>query len=280
MAASLGTSLNALEVESLLTLGCYKQAALLAEKTLPKGDPVLVKALCQAGFAEKALDNLGEDDDSLEEVCWAYLIKGKNSTALFHRWVALQVATDLHSYRSVSFLLSALQDSNIALRQTACGLSTMMRDAVLIQELKRIAVHDHAQDVRLSALSALGNIQAKNVVPLMVFDDESAALEKMAILASLVTFRDKVEASEIKALVASNRALMRLFAINLVVTSGQKELIPFLLPLAKDTHPTVKMAFCEAAVILKQEKVPPIIHVETDYRVLITQEWMRVCYGA
>ncbi len=271
--------LSAGEVENLLTLGCYKQAALLAEKTLSKGDPILIKALCQAGLVEKALDYLGEDNDSLEEVCWAYLLKGKNSTALFHRWVALQVATDLHSYRSVSILLSALQDSNIALRHTACGLSTMMRDAVLIQELKKIALQDHSQDVRLSAITALANIQAKNIVPLMVFDCESAAAEKRVILASLVTFRDKVEQVEIKNLVASNRAILRLFAINLVVSSGQKELIPLLFPLVNDIHPTVKMAFCEAAVILKQEKIPPIVGDEKDYRVIITQEWMRVFYG-
>lgn len=270
---------NIKEIESLLVLGCPQKAAQLAEKRLAKGDPLLVKALCRAGLPEKALSVLGADNDSLEEMAWAYIIKGKESSSLFHRWVSMQVAADLHSYRSVPFVLSALQDSNIALRQTACDLATVMRDQVLVTELKKRAKSDSSPAVRLSALSALAKIQAKDITSLLVFDAESLTHEKMAVMASLAMLHDKVELAELKTLVSSKRALMRLFAINLAITSGQKELLQALLPLAKDTHPTIKMAFCEAAVILKQDLCPSLVS-ESDYRVAITEEWMKVSYGA
>lgn len=261
-----------------MILGCPQKAAALAEESLSSGDPLLIKALCQAGLIEKALEKLGDDNDSLEEVCWSYITKGKNSSSLFHRWVSLQLAADLHSYRSVPFILSALQDSNIALRQTACELATVLQDQVLISELKKRASTDSNPDVRLSALSSLAKIQAKGMEALMIFDGESLTHEKITMIASLATLRDKVELAEVKTLVQSSRALMRLFAINLVLSSGQNELFQALLPLARDTHPMIRMAFCEAAVVLKQEKVPSM-EPESDYRVAITEEWMRVCYG-
>lgn len=266
------------EIESLITLGCFDKAAAVADGELSPSDPLRTKAFCRAGFLDKVV--LGDDTDSLEELCWAYLHKGRSSTQLLHRWISLQLAADLHSYRSVPFVLQALQDSNIALRQTACGLVSVLQDQSLVRAVKQCAKNDNALTVRLAALDSLSAIQAKGIDLLQFLNEESVTEEKIAILGSLALLRDKVDAKELKMLVASNRALLRLFAVKLAVASGQKELISVLMPLLNDNHPLVKMAFFEAAVILKQESVPLYEREDSDYRVAITAAWMKSCYGA
>lgn len=278
VAAVSGPSLRAHQIESCLALGLYEEAVRQAEKELAVGDPLYIKALARSGAPEKALAIYKEGEDSLEEICWAFLEKGRRSTQLFHKWIVMQLVGDLHSYRSVPFILEALQSSNIALREAACQLVPSMQDQVLLKELKRLALHDQEMAVRLTALRALAAVQAKDASCYMTFDADSVSREKIAAITSLALLRDRVEAREVEELVKSSRALMRLFAVELVLTSNQKELMPLLLPLACDTHPTVKMAFCQAAVILRQERAPELAH-DSDFRVAITAAWMRAVYG-
>lgn len=278
MVAVSAPSLRAHQIESCLTLGLYEEAVRQAEKELKPGDPLYIKALARLGAPEKALTLYKEGEESLEEICWAFLEKGKRSTQLFHKWIVMQLAADLHSYRSVPFVQEALQSSNIALREAACQLVPMMQDQVLLKELKRLALEDKEMGIRLTALQALATVQAKDASCYMTFDADSVSREKMAAITSLAMLRDKVESKEVDLLVKSDRALMRLFAVELVLASNQKELMPLLTPLAHDTHPTVKMALCQAAVILRQEAAPALTQ-DSDYRVAITAAWMRAVYG-
>ena len=279
---ALAASLSAGEIDNLLRIGAVDKALILAEKQKDSKDPQVhkevISAFCQGKRPESAL-KLAENDDELEEASWAFITKGASASQIFHRWVALQLATDLHSYRSVPLILQALKDSNIALRQIASEMAASMQDSVLVRQLKTMIIHDTDSGVRLSALESLGQMSSKEMQSLMVqllYEDESLTQEKIVAVAALASLRDRVEREELLFLVSSNRAIMRLFAIQLVRSSGQKERFMDLMPLAKDSHSFIKMALMETAVVLRVDERMNLgfLQEDNDYRVQITANWM------
>lgn len=245
-------------IEGHMSLKDYASAVQEAEKGLEKFPE---SAILHRGYLLSLMENnqeqkalrffhdekknvFFEDETFLEKFSWSILKSGTNSTNFPNRLLSLLTAGFSKDSRSTRILLKMLSDSNALLRATAARLSCQFQDAQLKDAIFSLLKKEKNWKVRLELLQAIGSLKeerAKKKLEKLLEDNKSLLEEKMAAISSLVALTDNIEDKALKKLFLSDRASLRMLAVQLAIYFEKKEMLPYVKTLLKDPISSVRL---------------------------------------
>lgn len=225
-----------------------------------------------------------EDEGFLEKFSWAILKSGTKSTNFPNRLLSLLTAGFSKDSRSTHILLKMLSDSNALLRATAAKLACQFQDAQLKDAIVSLLQKETNWKVRLELLQAIGSLKekrAKKKLERLLEDNRSLLEEKMAAISSLVAITDDIEIDALKRLFVSDRASLRMLALQLAIYFEKKEMLDQVKILLKDPISSVRFCAMYAyglyfRLLDRKEEVLKIserLVKDSDPRVAIVSAW-------
>lgn len=237
----------------------------------PRSKPLwisYIKALSKAGEETTLLETFHQfvvlfpeekaNKEVLEEVSWCVIEKSFLSSSPIIRLMATLGAFFSQDARGIVLMRHALHDENSLIRGAVLKLSSHLKDNSLQDEVMRILLTDHVWKVRIEAIRAAGAMRMNNAKPRLlelIADETIHDSEKAAAIKSVILMADDVEVSQLKQLVASDRAGLRALACELVAHYDQKENAHLLIPLTKDYHAAVRAAALQTLGLLRITEV-------------------------
>lgn len=264
---------------------------------------VYIKLLAAAGRENESIEAWKKYEGSfkdeamkrelLEDVCWGIIRKGFDSSSLLSRLITLVAGTMTQDAYSVSLIENALNDTNWVIRKVAMQLSCYLMDFDLQKKALKILKDDPNWEVRVEAIKAVGAMKVTLAEPVLseILSNQNTldAIEKAAIIESLVLIKEKATCEEIKNLSKANRAGFRQLAAALAANSESKDNLNTLYNLCLDSNSDVKILALSAIASLKNlkdvnisemiQKTAPLMK-DMDYKVCITAAYLQIVLGA
>jgi HEAT repeat protein len=239
-------------------------------------------------FTEEALKR-----ELLEDVCWGIIRKGFDSSQLLSRIITLVGSTMTQDAYSVALIENALNDSNWVMRKLGLQLSCYLMDIDLQKKTLKLLKDDPNWEVRVEAIRAVSAMQVATAEPILneILNKQNTldAIEKAAIIESLVMIKEKATVEEINNLSNANRAGFRQLAAALAAHSESIENLPTLYKLSSDSNSDVKILALSALASLKNLEGINLSDMESktknllkdmDYKVCITASYLHVLLGS
>lgn len=183
-------------------------------------------------------NNTAKENRELQEaMAWGILFKAAQSPSPIIRLASLIGGFFGEDAKSITLLLNALEDKNVALRCVAVKLSAKLRDAPLSKKILNLMLEDSQWKVRLAATSAAGSMQIKKAKPylLAIIEDSASSLEEKAVaIESLIQLLDDLGRKEMVELAKSQRLGLRLLACEAINYLQSFRDVDLLIPLAND----------------------------------------------
>ena len=252
----------------------------------------LIKSFSAAGKDREALERwedylvlfpeVAYEDKILEDLAWGILGKGKKASSPQIRLIAYIGAALSQDIQAVHFLREGLSDQNYLLRSICVQLSGMYGDKLLRDAVVDLYKREKVGKVRVAAIQTIGKLKMTDFLPelLRTIDDKGlSAEEKQQAIEAIVALTEGMGVSELRALVASKRAAMRIYACECVATCENREAAPILLPLLNDANPDVMIAAMKAFGLLRiavDEKQLVKQIASNNPRVGITAGWLLI----
>lgn len=275
------------------------QAALLEAKeaanTFPDSSEVLeiyMQALAKSGEERECLSvwkhysvqfSLNEKvrNKVAEDIAWATIQKSSTSHSPPLRMMGILAAYLSQDAKGILVLKKGMRDQNLLVRAATVKLCTKLKDAILQDEVIRIVREKSPWKVRVEAIRAAGGMKIDSLKPelLAIASDPSVhALEKAAAISSLVQTQEKISRKELKQLVASDRAGLKLLACEIAAHLDLKQDVDLLMPLLSDHCPDVRAQVLYTIGLLRipvdpsKGMVSKLLN-DPDPRVAITAAW-------
>lgn len=254
-----------------------------------------IKALSKAGDEPtlietfrhfvKAFPEEKTNKEVLEEVSWGIIEKSYHSSSPIVRLMSILGAFFSQDARGIILLRKALHDENSLIRGAVLKLSSHLKDSSMQDEVMRLLLTEPVWKVRVEAIRAAGAMQMADAKPRLlelIADDNIHHTEKVAAMEAVIVMADDVEIGQLKKLVASDRAGLRVLACELVAHYDQKENAKELLPLTKDYHAGVRAAALQTLGLLRVSEVQgvPIVTIaeeacrDPDAQVSMSGAWL------
>ncbi|MBA3817011.1 MAG: HEAT repeat domain-containing protein [Parachlamydiaceae bacterium] len=246
-------------VHAHMVIGDYSEAcneAFVGLQTYPASKilwQAYLRALAKAGDEKGLMANWrlfikkfpGEacNREMLECLAWAVIENGSISASPGIRAISLLGAYFSQDAKGVALLKQGLSDNNSFLRAAALKLSSNLADASLQEGVLRLFKEEKVWNVRLEAIKAIGQLAlevSRDALTTIIAQQNSSAEEKAAAIQALVAMSDEMERVQIKNLIQSDRAGLRLLACELIAHFEQNQDVDLLLPLLRDHHAEVR----------------------------------------
>lgn len=190
----------------------------------------------------------------LEEVCWAILKKGSETSALNIRLISLIAAAITHDVKAVPLLYQALCDRSAPIRGVAVSLASHYRDEVLKDKILTLFNAEKNGEVRAKLAAAFSEMELKEKIPLLLqrlLDPACDAEEQVTLILSIATLQESIEHSTLKTLATSVHAVLRLLAAEGISQLHLKESGDLLFPLLLDRNSDVRASAIKGVGLLK-----------------------------
>lgn len=221
-----------------------------------KGDET--EAMLQWEETAVLFENERYNRHMLETLAWGVLHKGETSSQLNIRLNALIGAALTRDAKAIPMILDQLKSSNSLLRSVAVKIAMSYPDAPIKEEIARLLKEEKVWYVRLEVIQAIGVLQMRNLkgdLQEILGNPRTLSEEKVAAIVALVGMYDKIERSELLALVRSDRAGLRQLAAEVISHLNLARDLDLLLPLLSDTVSDVRISAINALALLRVEKV-------------------------
>ncbi len=229
---------------------CETAIKIFPESQKLKG--LYIRSLAECGRSAEALamfkkergdKDLSENFELLESLAWGILLQKEKDSEL-GMLASLIGAYLTHDARAVELLKDGMISTNAFLRSVAIQFSTSYNDRVLQKEVLRLVKEEKNWYVRKEVIQAVGKMRLKEALPDLkeiVASRSVTSEEKGAAIQSLVSMHDDISKKELGELISSKRAGLRELAVVFVDHFGKKEFVWDLLPLLKDSSPSVRV---------------------------------------
>ena len=233
----------------------------------PNSKPLLearIKILARSGDEKEMLlawnhllESFPEEQanhEIIESMAWGVIDQGFRSSSPITRIFAMLGAFFAQDAKSTVILSKGLKDQNTIVRGAAIQLASKMRDAKLQKDVLNILKNEKNWPVRLEAIKAIGSMKISEAQPYLIdilANNRSSTEEKSAAIESLVNLKETADRQEVAVLSRSDRAGLRLLAIQVVSHFDLIKEIDLIMPLLKDTRAEVRAAAIEALGILR-----------------------------
>lgn len=192
----------------------------------------------------------------IEEMCWGVLHKASSSSSLATRLMSLLGAFFSQDSRGITMLKQGLNDPNSAIRSVAVLLSGHLRDAKLIEEIKRLYTKETVWNVRKEIIPAVGKMKIRELstdLENLIASDRTLAEEKALAIAALVSLyeEDQMKRESIQKLAQSDRAGLRLLACKVIAHFRLARDTDLAAQLANDNHPEVRMTALQTLGLIR-----------------------------
>ncbi len=179
------------------------------------------------------------DPSLLEHLCWDVLKKGRDSSVLTSRILATIGAALSQDAFAVNFLLEALRDSNVTLRQVGIELASLLGDAPLKMEILSLLKTEKQPTIRIKLMEAIGRLKiedARDDLLRMVEQKQIAAEERKAARVALLALSEGEEMVQIERLAHDARAALRQLAAEWLGAHASPNGVALLAELVCDSH--------------------------------------------
>ncbi|MFN0065884.1 MAG: HEAT repeat domain-containing protein [Chlamydiales bacterium] len=256
-------------VQSHLLVGDEKSALQEARVTLRNypDSPLSYQSLLQALAAnkrdgemikfwytfEKKFREEAHAQDTLEQMCWGVLRKGRASGQISTRLISLIGAALTQDMYALEFLLEGMRSTNVHIRSVAVKLASFFKDHVLIEEIARLLAEEKSAVVRVAVIEAIQELKATKFYTDLVHivgSSQSSALEINAAIKAIISITESIEYDELIKLVQSKRAPLRHLACECIAKFFLKEHAELLAILMHDSHPEVAASALRAIGLL------------------------------
>ena len=227
-----------------------------------------VLALAKAGNDIEAIASMGaffpveeiaKDVSFLENLAWSILKKGLDSTQYSTRLSSMVGMYYTRDAKSVAVLKKMMRDSNAILRSIAIQLACHFRDEPLKEEIGRLLEEEKLWFVRLELLKAVGIMKIKEKATDLEKILKSARVtfeEKAIATQSLVYMYDSIDVSELKILLNSPWANLRVFGLKVAAYFEIKEIKDEILKLLKDPVSDVRIEALNSLMLFYKNIIP------------------------
>ena len=214
---------------------------------------LLVQALAKRGFEKDALaawhvvaDRLeGEKKRScLEALAWGVLSRARDSNQFVIQYSSLMGARRVRDSVATKVVLQCMRSTNHLMRALAIKTASEFRDAVLIDEIKRLFACEQNFYVRLEVLQAIGRLglhEMSDALKELIAGERTMAEEKACAIQALVNLYDACDEQELEQFIHAKRAGLRAIAPQIVAHLDLDDQLPKLLPLLNDASSLVRM---------------------------------------
>ncbi len=159
-----------------------------------------------------------QDNDALENICWAILLKASKSQQYTTRLTALIGVHLTHDVRAINILNKLMNDTNAIIRAIAIQLSSSYMDKPLKDMIKKLFLEEKLWLVRLEVIKAVGKMkifEKQNELKEIIASDKATFEEKEIATTALVNISENIDYNEIKTLSISPKAGLRKLACDL-----------------------------------------------------------------
>ncbi len=227
-------------IEQLLAIGDHQQATYELQPLLAKDpDNIALQRLEVISLARsndiqsllKAYTRYRDhtkgscDKELLEDVAWAIIKKAYQSSTPIIRSEAIIGAFLSNDAKGIPICLQSICDPSEEMRLLALALAARTHDAALSESAHSAIKHDSSSKVRLEAISCVGSmryLEAQETLLEILESQASDAHEKMAAVSALSNITKDLDKTLIEQLVASDRAIMRQLACELMLKGFDK----------------------------------------------------------
>jgi HEAT repeat protein len=232
--------------ETTEALSFHKQSRPLLE--------LQVRALSRAGEEQLSLASLKRYREAfsanteeykrlLEEVSWGIIHKAANCQSPLLRVMGILASFLSQDAKGIEIIKERLRDPCIQVRAVAVKLCANLHDAILEDEIVRLAVQEKAWRVRVEAIKAAGAMKLVSLRPFLISLASSSTChpqEKVAAISALVQMQKKISRKELTKLVHSDRAGIRILACEIAAHLELNGDADVLLPLLNDHSSEVR----------------------------------------
>lgn len=252
---------------------------------------LLVQALAKRGFEKDALaawhvvaDRLeGEEKRScLEALAWGVLSRAHDSNQFVIQYSSLMGARRVRDAVATKVVQKCMSSTNHLMRALAIKIASEFRDAVLIDEIKRLFVVEQNFYVRLEVLQAIGRLGLQDMsdaLKELIAGEQAMAEEKSCAIQALVNLYDACDEKELNTFIYAKRAGLRAIAPQIVAHLDLYDQLPKLLPLLNDASGFVRTLTLSVFGQMYQqaqsykEDVLKLMH-DPDPKVAVTACWV------
>lgn len=259
----------------------YKMAIKSLSVSGEEGEMMLLWEAFKAQFPQQAYER-----DLLEEMAWGILQKGCEASGVTSQLISVIGAALTQDARAIRFLLEGMRHSSAHIRTVAVELGSLFGDEPFREEIVRLFQEETVLDVRLEVIKAVGHLRLEAQLPglmRLVADPKRGAKEKLAAIEAIVKMRDRVDREELEVLASSKRAGLRQLAAEAITHCEMHEAIDLVIPLLKDSHPSVVASALKALGLLRVKSfanqpisfyVKPLAYKALDPKVSVTASWV------
>lgn len=200
----------------------------------------------------KKLLDLGyeiQDNDTIENICWAILFKASRSDQYTTRLTALIGVYLTQDVRAVNILNKLMKDTNAIIRSVAIQLSSSYMDKPLKDTIKKLFLDEKLWLVRLEVIKAIGKMkifEKQNELKEIIASDKSTFEEKEIATSALVNICENIDFNEIKTLSISPKAGLRKLSCDLASYFNVSQAKEIVISLAEDPISDVRISALNA----------------------------------
>lgn len=246
------------------------QESKLASIKYPHSIPLLkasIKALAASGD-EKEMYNYWKkyseivpdpfsDRELLEDMGWCIINKGSKSPSPLVRLIAVVGAYFGQDAKGVRIIQRSLHDYDANVRSVALQVSAGLKDDRIKNEVLNLFETEQLWHVKLGCVKAIGKMQIEEAVPqLMKFLETATSYEmRMAAIMAIAEIEENVTREQIKNLISSSKANLKMLACQFVLAFDKIEDIDLLIPLLKDSNAEVRASAIYTVGLLHPSKI-------------------------
>ena len=222
---------------------------------------------------------------ALEVLAWGVLNKAERSQQIMIQFNSLLGAAFTHDIKALPHLIHAMRGNNTLMRMMAVRLSASYGDAPLKKELERMFKEEKVWAVRLEVIRAIGALKMthlRETLKEIISKEETLAEEKEVAILAIVSMYDAIGPSELKSLLKSNRAGLRLLGSGLVAHLDMKSYAGDVMKLLSDSSPDVRLEALYTLGLLREKiEISQISSCLEDSSplVAITAGWLAILNG-
>lgn len=190
-----------------------------------------------------------QDNDAIENICWAILFKASKSDQYVTRLTALIGVHLTHDVRAINILHKSMSDTNAIIRSVAIQLSSSYMDKLLKDKINKMFEEEKLWLVRLEVIKAIGKMkifEKQNELKEIIASDKTTFEEKETATEALVNICENIDYNEIKTLSLSQKAGLRKLACDLASYFNIPQSKEILISLAKDPITDVRVSALNA----------------------------------
>lgn len=195
-----------------------------------------------------------ESSSAVEDIAWGIIANGARSTSPVIRLISFVAAFFAEDARGINIIRESFNDSNSVIRRAVVQLSSQLLDDPIREGVYGIFKQEKVWSVKIESIRAVGKMRIKRAHSELLgilSKDSSSAEDKAAAIEALAALFDTANREELKHLVKSDRAGLRLLACKLVGVFELHDSLDLIIPLLKDHCADVRVGVLETLGILR-----------------------------